>query len=39
MRSQNSSTGHKKTKTRGEKKRERKKIKAYQQEVEELKGT
>ena len=38
MRSQKSSTGHKKTKTKGEKK-ERKKIKAYQRELEELKGT
>ena len=37
MRSQESSTGHKKTKTKGEKKR--KKIKAYQRELEELKGT
>ena len=38
MRSQKSSTGHKKTKTKGGKK-ERKKIKAYQRELEELKGT
>lgn len=37
MRSQKSSTGHKKTKTKGEKK-ERKKIKAYQRELEELNG-